>query len=141
EGIQFELSVSLHAPDDELRSELMPVNRKWPLDVLMRTCAEYTRATKRIITFEYTVIRGVNDSRRQAEALAALVKKVPMAKVNLIPLSPVSHRPDFKTPDESTMMMFLDVLMKAKVQTMLRRSRGKDADAACGQLRLRSIAK
>ena len=83
----------------------------------------------------------VNDSRRQAEALAALVKRVPMAKVNLIPLSPVSHRPDFKTPDESTMMMFLDVLMKAKVQTMLRRSRGKDADAACGQLRLRSIAK
>ncbi len=141
EGIQFELSVSLHAPDDELRSELMPVNRKWPLDVLMRTCAEYTRETKRIITFEYTVIRGVNDSRRQAEALAALVKRVPMAKVNLIPLSPVSHRPDFKTPDESTMMMFLDVLMKAKVQTMLRRSRGKDADAACGQLRLRSIAK
>ena len=141
EGIQFELSVSLHAPNDELRSELMPVNRKWPLDVLMRTCAEYTRETKRIITFEYTVIRGVNDSRRQAEELAALVKRVPMAKVNLIPLSPVSHRPDFKTPDESTMMMFLDVLMKAKVQTMLRRSRGKDADAACGQLRLRSIAK
>ena len=139
EGIQFELSVSLHAPNDELRSQLMPVNRRWPMDELLEACAAYTRATKRIITFEYTVIKGVNDSRRSAEELAAAVKRVPMAKVNLIPLSPVAHRPDFKTPDESTMLMFLDVLMKNRVQTMLRRSRGKDADAACGQLRLRHL--
>ena len=139
EGIQFELSVSLHAPNDELRSRLMPVNRRWPMDELLEACAAYTKATKRIITFEYTVIKGVNDSRRSAEELAAAVKRVPMAKVNLIPLSPVAHRPDFKTPDESTMLMFLDVLMKNRVQTMLRRSRGKDADAACGQLRLRHL--
>ena len=139
EGIQFELSVSLHAPNDELRSRLMPVNRRWPIDELLKACAEYTEATKRIITFEYTLIRGVNDSRNHAEELAAAVKRVPMAKVNLIPLSPVAHRPDFKTPDESTMLMFLDVLMKNRVQTMLRRSRGKDADAACGQLRLRHL--
>ena len=139
EGIQFELSVSLHAPNDELRSKLMPVNRKWPIDELLAACADYTRATKRIITFEYTVIRGVNDSRACAEELARQVRRVPMAKVNLIPLSPVSHRPDFKTPDDKTMLMFLDVLMKHGVQTMLRRSRGKDADAACGQLRLRSL--
>ena len=139
EGIQFELSVSLHAPNDELRSSLMPVNRKWPLDVLLPACAEYTRKTKRIVTFEYTLIAGVNDSRQCAEELARQVRRVPMAKVNLIPLSPVAHRPDFKTPDESTMLMFLDVLMKNRVQTMLRRSRGKDADAACGQLRLRNL--
>ena len=139
EGIQFELSVSLHAPNDALRDELMPVNRKWPIDELLAACAAYTKATKRIITFEYTVIKGVNDSRECAEELARQVKRVPMAKVNLIPLSPVSHRPDFKTPDERTMLMFLDVLMKNHVQTMLRRSRGKDADAACGQLRLRRI--
>ena len=139
EGIQFELSVSLHAPNDELRSQLMPVNRKWPIDELLNACADYTRATKRIITFEYTVIKGVNDSRACAEELARQVRRVPMAKVNLIPLSPVSHRPDFKTPDERTMLMFLDVLMKHGVQTMLRRSRGKDADAACGQLRLRHL--
>jgi len=137
EGIQFELSVSLHAPNDALRNELMPVNKKWPIDELLAACAAYTKATKRIITFEYTVINGVNDSRECAEELARQVKRVPMAKVNLIPLSPVSHRPDFKTPDERTMLMFLDVLMKNHVQTMLRRSRGKDADAACGQLRLR----
>ena len=140
EGIQFELSVSLHAPNDELRSQLMPVNRRWPLDVLLPACAAYTAATKRIITFEYTVIAGVNDSRACAEELARQVRRVPMAKVNLIPLSPVAHRPDFRTPDESTMLMFLDVLMKRGVQTMLRRSRGKDADAACGQLRLRRAA-
>jgi 23S rRNA (adenine2503-C2)-methyltransferase len=64
-----------------------------------------------------------------------------MAKVNLIPLSPVSHRPDLETPEDSTLLMFLDVLMKAKVQTMLRRSRGKDANAACGQLKLNSLRK
>lgn len=139
EGLQFELSVSLHAPNDKLRSGLMPVNRKWPIDVLLDACAEYTRKTKRIITFEYTVIKGVNDSRSCAEELAAQVKRVNMAKVNLIPLSPVSHRPDFQTPSEETMMMFLDVLMKNHIQTMLRRSRGKDADAACGQLRLRHL--
>ena len=139
EGIQFELSVSLHAPNDELRSQLMPVNRRWPMDELLEACAAYTRATKRIITFEYTVIKGINDSRRSAEELAVAVKRVPMAKVNLIPLSPVAHRPDFKTPDEGTLLMFLDVLMKNRVQTMLRRSRGKDADAACGQLRLRHL--
>ena len=137
EGIQFELSVSLHAPNDELRSQLMPVNKRWPIDELLEACAAYTKATKRIITFEYTVIRGVNDSPACAEELARQVRRVPMAKVNLIPLSPVAHRPDFKTPDERTMLMFLDTLMKRGVQTMLRRSRGKDADAACGQLRLR----
>ena len=140
EGIQFELSVSLHAPNDELRSRLMPVNRRWPLDVLLPACAAYTAATKRIITFEYTVVAGVNDSRACAEELARQVRRVPMAKVNLIPLSPVAHRPDFRTPDDATMLMFLDVLMKRGVQTMLRRSRGKDADAACGQLRLRRAA-
>jgi 23S rRNA (adenine2503-C2)-methyltransferase len=139
EGIQFELSVSLHAPNDALRNELMPVNKKWPIDELLAACAAYTKATKRVITFEYTVIKGVNDSRECAEELARQVKRVPMAKVNLIPLSPVSHHPDFKTPDERTMLMFLDVLMKNHVQTMLRRSRGKDADAACGQLRLRRL--
>lgn len=139
EGIQFELSVSLHAPNDELRSYLMPVNRRWPINELLEACANYTRRTKRIITFEYTVIQGVNDSRACAEELARQVRRVPMAKVNLIPLSPVDHRADFKTPDESTLLMFLDVLMKNRVQTMLRRSRGKDANAACGQLRLRRM--
>lgn len=141
EGLQFELSVSLHAPNDALRNELMPVNRKWPLAELLAACRDYTLKTKRIITFEYTVIKDVNDSRACAEELAHRVREVPMAKVNLIPLSPVDHRPDFKTPPESTLMMFLDVLMKSHVQTMIRRSRGRESQAACGQLRLRSMPK
>ena len=140
EGVQFELSVSLHAPNDELRSKIMPVNSRWPVDELMAACAAYTRRTKRAITFEYTLVSGFNDSAAAARELAALVKRVPLAKVNLIPLSPVDHRPDLKRPQEPTMLAFLDVLMKNGVQTMLRRSRGSDASAACGQLRLRSGA-
>jgi len=138
EGLQFELSVSLHAPNDELRSRIMPVNKRWPIDELLSACAAYTRKTGRIITFEYTLVKGLNDSRTCAEELVRRLRKLPSCKVNLIPLSPVDHRPDLETPDEATLMMFLDVLMKGRIQTMLRRSRGKDVAAACGQLRLRT---
>lgn len=138
EHLQFELSVSLHAPNDELRSLLMPVNKRWPIDELLRTCREYTLSTGRVITFEYTMVKGLNDSRACAEELVKRLSILPSCKVNLIPLSPVDHRPDFETPSESTLMAFLDVLMKARIQTMLRRSRGKDVAAACGQLRLRN---
>jgi len=138
EGLQFELSVSLHAPNDELRSRLMPVNRRWPIDELLGACGRYTRATGRVITFEYTLVKGVNDSRACAEELVRRLKRLPSCKVNLIPLSPVDHRPELETPEEGTMLAFLDVLMRAGIQTMLRRSRGKDKEAACGQLRLRS---
>ena len=137
EGLQFELSVSLHAPNDELRSQLMPVNRRWPVDELLAACADYTSKTGRVITFEYTLVKGVNDSRACAAELVRKLRRLPGCKVNLIPLSPVAHRPDLGTPDEETQLAFLDVLMKAHIQTMLRRSRGKDANAACGQLRLR----
>lgn len=139
EGLQFELSVSLHAPNDELRSQLMPVNRRWPMDELLAACRDYTRETGRVITFEYTLVKGLNDSRACAEELARRLKALPSCKVNLIPLSPVDHRPDLATPDEATQFAFLDVLMKARIQTMLRRSRGKDVAAACGQLRLRTV--
>ena len=141
EGLQFELSVSLHAPNDALRSQLMPVNRRWPLDELLAACRAYTRATGRVITFEYTLVKGLNDSRACAEELVRRLKTLPACKVNLIPLSPVEHRPDFETPDEATQLAFLDVLMKARIQTMLRRSRGRDVAAACGQLRLRELAR
>ena len=136
EGYQFELSVSLHAPNDELRSQLMPVNKRWPIDELLAACAAYTRETGRVITFEYTLVRGLNDSRACAEELVRRLRRLPSCKVNLIPLSPVDHRPDLETPDETTQLAFLDVLMKGHIQTMLRRSRGKDVAAACGQLRL-----
>ncbi len=137
EHLQFELSVSLHAPNDELRSQLMPVNKRWPIDELLEACREYTLETGRVITFEYTMVKGLNDSRECAQELVRKLKRLPSCKVNLIPLSPVDHRPDFETPSEANQLMFLDVLMKAHIQTMLRRSRGKDVAAACGQLRLR----
>jgi 23S rRNA (adenine2503-C2)-methyltransferase len=107
------------------------------VDELLAACADYTRETGRVITFEYTLVKGLNDSRACAEELARKLRRLPGCKVNLIPLSPVSHRPDLGTPDEETQLAFLDVLMKAHIQTMLRRSRGKDANAAFGQLRLR----
>jgi 23S rRNA (adenine2503-C2)-methyltransferase len=138
EGLQFELSVSLHAPNDALRSQLMPVNKRWPLEELLEACRLYTEKTKRIITFEYTLIKGVNDSKECARELVSILRRFP-CKVNLIPLSPVEHRPDFETPPEETLLMFLDVLMKARIQTMLRRSRGKSVSAACGQLRMRNL--
>ena len=80
----------------------------------------------------------MNDSRACAEELVRRLRRLPSCKVNLIPLSPVDHRPDLETPDEATQLAFLDVLMKGRIQTMLRRSRGKDVSAACGQLKLRT---
>jgi 23S rRNA (adenine2503-C2)-methyltransferase len=135
EGFQVELSVSLHAPDDALRDRLMPVNRKYPIAKLMEACARYVAVTKRIITFEYTLIRGVNDSREQAMALARLAKQLP-SKINLIPLSPVDGF-EGQPPEEGTIGMFIDVLAKGGVTSMVRASKGTKISAACGQLRRR----
>ena len=135
EGLQVELSVSLHAPDDKLRSLLMPVNRTYPLANLMRACAEYAGATGRIITFEYTLIRDVNDLRQHAEALAGLIRGIP-SRVNLIPLSPVEGYRG-APPAPGTANGFIDILARAGINATLRVSKGSDIQAACGQLRLR----
>ena len=138
EGLQVELSVSLHAPDPALRSQLMPVNRTYALDDLIQACADYAAATGRIITFEYTLIRGMNDTRSHAESLAALIRGVP-ARVNLIPLSPVEG---FKgePPAAGTPSLFIEVLGKAGINATVRLSKGSRIQAACGQLRLRRAA-
>ena len=135
EGLQFELSVSLHAPNDELRSRLMPVNTRWPIAELLDTCRAYNAKTGRVVTFEYTLVKGLNDRPQHAEALIRLVRHMP-CKVNLIPLSPVEGF-DGERPDDRVCLAFLDALLQAKINTTLRKSRGKDVDAACGQLRLR----
>jgi 23S rRNA (adenine2503-C2)-methyltransferase len=136
EGIQFELSVSLHAPDDALRSRLMPVNRRWPIAELLETCRAYFEKTGRVVTFEYTLVKDLNDRPRHADALARLLRGMP-CKVNLIPLSPVDGFEGGR-PDDRVCLAFLDALLKAGLATTLRKSRGRDVDAACGQLRLRN---
>ena len=137
EGLQFELSVSLHAPNDALRSRLMPVNRRWPIDEVIETCRAYTEKTGRVVTFEYTLVKEVNDRPQHADELIRLLRRLP-CKVNLIPLSPVEGF-EGERPDDRVCLAFLDALLQAKINTTLRKSRGKDVDAACGQLRLRKL--
>jgi 23S rRNA (adenine2503-C2)-methyltransferase len=135
EGLQVELSVSLHAPDPALRDRLMPVNRKYPLGDLMAACGAYAAATKRIVTFEYTLIAGVNDSQQQATALVKLLKPV-ASRVNLIPLSPVDGFAG-AAPSTETAHRFMAVIERAGINVTLRASKGGNIQAACGQLRLR----
>jgi len=135
EGLQFELSVSLHAPDNELRSRLVPANKRWPLGVLLPACRAYTQKTGRVITFEYTLVAGVNDSPQHARAVAKLLRGTG-GRVNLIPLSPVEGFQG-TAPLPRVCMEFLRELERAGLNATLRQSRGGEVDAACGQLRLR----
>jgi 23S rRNA (adenine2503-C2)-methyltransferase len=139
EDLQVELSVSLHVADDALRTELMPVNKKYPLSDLMAACAAYVQKTKRIITFEYTLVKGVNDSPAHAEALAKLIRPM-QCRVNLIPLSPVSEFPG-EAPPEGTAEMFVEKLGQVRINSTVRVSKGSGLNAACGQLRLRELKK
>ena len=133
EGIQVELSVSLHAPDDELRSKLMPVNSKYPLAQLIEACRKYFEKTGRIITFEYTMIKGMNDSAAHARSLVKLMSGLP-ARVNLIPLSPVEEfEGQASSPEKAE--VFMEILGRAGINTTLRMSKGSSLKAACGQLR------
>lgn len=133
EGLQVELSVSLHAANHELRRQLMPIENKYPLTELLAACRDYTAATKRFVTFEYTLIRGVNDSARDAEELARHLRSF-SCRVNLIPLSPV---PEFagEAPTRAAIEQFQQTLAARGVSVTLRESKGKDVNAACGQLR------
>ncbi|RUM85084.1 MAG: 23S rRNA (adenine(2503)-C(2))-methyltransferase RlmN [Candidatus Thioglobus sp.] len=128
------LAVSLHAPDDTLRDELVPINQKYPIDELMEACQNYLTAgtQERHILFEYVMLEGVNDSIRQAKQLAKLLKGV-SAKVNLIPFNPFPES-QYKTSSTATIEAFQDVLFKNGIRTMTRKTRGEDVDAACGQL-------
>lgn len=127
------LAVSLHAPDDQLRSELVPLNRKYPINELLAACRRYVAdEARRKITFEYVMLAGVNDSVEHARALADLLRDVP-AKVNLIPFNPFPHtRYQRSTPE--TIDRFRAVMLESGLMTITRRTRGDDIDAACGQL-------
>lgn len=131
-GLQIELAVSLHAADDALRDKLVPANRKYPLKELERALAEYIRDTGRVVTLEYTLIKGVNDSDKDAEKLAGFAKKV-KAKVNLISCNlPVTGGAEKLKPGR--IETFRKILTRGGVTATIRRSRGDDIMAACGQL-------
>jgi 23S rRNA (adenine2503-C2)-methyltransferase len=133
EGLQVELSVSLHAADDDLRSRLLPVNRRYPLDALLTACRAYTGKTGRMITFEYTLIRGTNDTPEHARRLVARLAGW-SCRVNLIPLSPVREF-NGAAPAAETCRGFMDLIVRAGINATLRASRGGAVRAACGQLR------
>jgi 23S rRNA (adenine2503-C2)-methyltransferase len=127
------LAVSLHAPDDELRSELVPINRKHPIAELLEACWHYIdEQNGRSVTFEYVMLAGVNDSPAQARALAALLRGKP-AKVNLIPFNPFPGT-RYQRSSQETIHRFRDELIQRGVLATIRRTRGDDIDAACGQL-------
>jgi len=127
------MAVSLHAPYDELRNELVPINTKYPLKELMQACREYAKnGPRKHITFEYVMLEGVNDSSQDAVALAKLLKNVP-SKVNLIPFNPFPQS-RYKCSGGPTILKFRDILNNAGIVTTIRKTRGEDIDAACGQL-------
>jgi 23S rRNA (adenine2503-C2)-methyltransferase len=132
------LAISLNATDDTTRSRLMPINRKYPLDKLLEACRRYSPAPGRRITFEYILIRGINDSEDNARHLAKLLRPI-RCKINLIPFNP-HEGCDFHRPAEAVIQAFYDILFAKNFTVIIRRSKGQDISAACGQLRARSIS-
>jgi 23S rRNA (adenine2503-C2)-methyltransferase len=128
------LAVSLHAANDRLRDELVPINRRYPIDALLAACAEFLGATRRRISFEWALIDGVNDRESDAAELAAISRRLrPAAHVNLIPLNPTPGWPTKGSPPRRV-TEFRDRLLALGVNATVRRNRGTDIDAACGQL-------
>jgi 23S rRNA (adenine2503-C2)-methyltransferase len=133
ESCPVALAVSLHAPNDALRDRLVPVNRKWPIDELLAACVRYLdKAPRDFVTFEYVMLKDVNDADAHAQELIARLREVP-CKVNLIPFNPFP-RSGFERSTRATILRFRDALLRADIVTTIRRTRGEEIDAACGQL-------
>ena len=131
--LQITLAVSLHAPNDEIRNTIMPISRKYDFETLLDACRFYTEKTNRRITFEYSLIKGVNDSLSCAEELAARLKGM-LCHVNLIPVNDVKER-NYVKSGAKTIEQFASVLSSKGIETTIRRELGSDINAACGQLR------
>ena len=131
--LQLTLSVSLHAPEDEARSAIMPVNKRYPVDMLLDACREYVKITGRRISFEYTMIDGVSDREEQAQLLAKKLQGV-CAHVNMIPLNNVKES-GLKTSSRQAILRFQQILESHGIPATVRRTLGSDIDASCGQLR------
>ncbi len=139
ESLQIELSVSLHAAEDKTRSSLMPINKLYPLKELMQACRAYARRTNRQITFEYVLIKGINSDLSSAQKLSTILKGL-NCKVNLILFNPIEGL-NITPPNSPETQLFKDCLVKSGIHVTLRKSRGQDIEAACGQLRLRYVKK
>jgi 23S rRNA (adenine2503-C2)-methyltransferase len=133
ENLPITLTISLHAPNDEIRSTIMPINNKYKTDELLKACKEYQKQTGRRLSFEYSLIKGVNDSRENALELASKIKPLG-AHINLIPVNNVEER-DFKKGSKSEINAFLKCLTDCGVNATIRRELGADISASCGQLR------
>jgi 23S rRNA (adenine2503-C2)-methyltransferase len=138
ENLQLELAISLHAPDEETRRKLIPVSKRHPIKDVMDAVEEFSRKARRIVTYEYVLLAGVNDSAEQAHELVGLLQTHP-CKVNLIPFNPVSET-GYERPTIEAQERFKHILEKAHIPTTIRFSKGKKVDAACGQLRRRVLA-
>lgn len=136
ESLQIRLAVSLHGATDEVRNQIMPINRRYNIDALLSACDYYKVRKKQRLTFEYILIRDVNDSEEQARLLARHAHRL-SAKVNLIPYNTVSGLP-WTRPSKNRQEKFLSILQARGIPATLRREKGHDIDAACGQLRLRT---
>ncbi|WP_373462770.1 23S rRNA (adenine(2503)-C(2))-methyltransferase RlmN [Paenibacillus sp. V4I3] len=138
ENLQVNLAISIHAPNDKLRSKLMPVNRRFPFVDLIEACKYYIAKTGRRITFEYALMGEVNDQPEHAEELAQVLKDMPLSHVNLIPVNFVAER-DFKRTPRDDIFTFQRILEKGKINATIRREQGSDIAAACGQLRAKHM--
>jgi 23S rRNA (adenine2503-C2)-methyltransferase len=135
--VQIRLAISLHGATDEVRQKIMPVNRKYNLATLIDACAYYTEKKRQRITFEYILIENVNDGLDQAAELARIAQKL-KAKINLIPYNTV-HDFSWKRPSQTRQQVFFRSLERSGVDATIRREKGHDIDAACGQLRLQTL--
>lgn len=133
ENTQVNLAISLHAPNDQLRSKLMKINKAYPINQIIEAVKYYIDKTNRRVTFEYIMLEGINDSQKEALELSELLKGL-NAYVNLIPYNETSHI-EFKKTKENDIMKFYDILKKNNIGVTVRREFGKEVDAACGQLR------
>ena len=136
---QITLAISLHAPNDELRLKTMPIAKVYSIAELIDSCKYYIDRTGRRITFEYALVNGVNDSRKQAEELAKLIKGM-LCHVNLIPINEIDEN-DLKKSNSEQVKLFRDILVKHGIETTVRKEMGLDINAACGQLRKSYIEK
>lgn len=131
------LAISLNATDNPTRNRLMPINRKYPIEALLQACGDYPLPPHRRITFEYILIKGVNDTPADADRLADLLRPI-RSKINLIPFN-AHEGSDFQPPPESDILRFQDILLGHNYTVIIRRSKGREISAACGQLRIQTL--